>query len=372
MRPLLASVFIGMTFMVVPGTAGVASANTSGSSASLALPPPPPLPPLPTLPPPPPLPLPPPPSLPPPPPLPPPLPQLPPPPPLPTVTPPPPPSPPPAPPAPQPSSPASPTAPTGGASPAPVGAGSAPSAGEAGGEGTTSNPSVTSPVRGDSRPSASGRTGRASRTSRPARRSAATTLVFELSSPTALRFTIIRVYPSCQTIGSFVVNGRTGVNRVRFRGRFRGRPLADGTYRLRIRTRGARADVAAVTVVIANGKRMSPAELAKARRASVCRATDTTAVSARDDATAAGGDKQSGGGSGALDRTKARIGDATDAVVTNLGKLPGRLGAAADDPLSDPFVLIVIGLLTLSTAALGTLLLLQVVRMDETTNRTAR
>jgi hypothetical protein len=169
-----------------------------------------------------------------------------------------------------------------------------------------------------------------------------------------------------------VVNGRTGVNRVRFRGRFRGRPLADGTYRLRIRPRGARADVAAVTVVIANGKRMSAAELAKARRASVCHAAETVAVGARDDATAAAGDKRSGRGGGPLDRTKAQIGDAADAVVTNLGRLPGRFGAAADDPLSDPFVLILIGLLTLSTAALGTLLLLQVVRMDGTTNRTAR
>ena len=184
-----------------------------------------------------------------------------------------------------------------------------------------------------------------------------------------LRFTIVRVYPSCERVGSFVVRGQRGVNRVPFRGRVRGKRLPDGTYRLRVRPRGARADVAVVTVVIVNGERMTSADLRRARHASVCRAAELAAAT-DDDATAAGKD-QSGGGN-VLDRARARIGDAAKAFSANLGRIPGRLGVGDDDPLSNPFVLIVIGLLTLSTATLGTLLLAQIVRSAEPTDRSAR
>jgi hypothetical protein len=213
---------------------------------------------------------------------------------------------------------------------------------------------------------------RASRTVvRPGRRNGGTTLVFKLSRPAVLRFTIVRVYPSCERVGSFSVRGRRGVNRVPFRGRVRGKPLRDGTYQLRIRPRGARADVAVVTLVIVNGKRMSSAELRRAQHASVCRSVEIAARGAEgDDATAARSDQSSGGGN-VLERARARIGKTADAFSANLGKIPDRLGLANDDPLSNPFVLIVIGLLTLSTATLGTLLLAQLVRSGETPDRTA-
>jgi len=206
---------------------------------------------------------------------------------------------------------------------------------------------------------------------RPGRRNGGTTLVFKLSRPTVLRFTIQRVYPSCERVGSFSVRGRRGVNRVPFRGRVRGKPLPDGTYRLRIRPKGAPADVAVVTVVIVNGKRLSSAEVRKAQHASACRAVEIAAGGAAGDNAAAAGNAQRSDGGNILQRARARIGKTADAFSANLGKIPDRLGVADDDPLSNPFVLIVIGLLTLSTATLGTLLLAQLVRSGETPDRPA-
>ncbi len=208
---------------------------------------------------------------------------------------------------------------------------------------------------------------------RPGRRNGGTTLVFKLSRPATLRFTIVRVYPSCERVGSFAVRGRAGVNRIPFRGRVRGRPLPDGTYRLRVRPKGARADVAVVTVVIVNGKRMTAAELRKAQHASACRSAETTVGSATSGTAVGPGSNQStSGDKSVLDRAKEPIVNVAEGLATKVRELPGRLGAAADDPFSDPFVLIIIGLLTLSTAALGTLLLAQVVRVSDSTDRTAR
>jgi hypothetical protein len=215
---------------------------------------------------------------------------------------------------------------------------------------------------------------RASRTVvRPGRRNGGTTLVFKLSRPSVIRFTIVRVFPSCQRVGSFTVRGRRGVNRVPFRGRVRGKPLRDGTYRLRVRPKGARADVAVVTIVIVNGKKLTAAELRRARHASACRPSLIAAGDTTDDAAVAtGGDRNGGGGKTVLDRARARIGMTAEAFSSSVGSIPGRLGDAADDAFSDPFVLIVIGLLTLSTATLGTLLLAQLTRMSGATDRSAR
>jgi hypothetical protein len=231
---------------------------------------------------------------------------------------------------------------------------------------------VTDPGRVGASPAAASRLVRTSRTVvRPNRKNGGTTLVFKLSRPALLRFTIVRVHPSCERVGSFAVRGRAGVNRVPFRGRVRGRPLPDGTYRLRIRPKGARADVAVVTVVIVNGKRITAAELRKARHASACGAAETTDGTAAS-GSAVGPGQSSSGDKTLLDRAREPIVDVAEGLATKVRELPGRLGAAADDPFSDPFVLIIIGLLTLSTATLGTLLLAQVVRASETTDRTAR
>lgn len=235
---------------------------------------------------------------------------------------------------------------------------------------------MTQPGSAGASPAAGGRVVRVTRTVvRPDRRNGGTTLVFTLSRPALVRFTIDRVYPTCKRIGSFTVRGRPGVNRVPFRGRVRGRPLPDGTYRLRVRPRGARQDAAVVTVVIVNGKRMSAAELRKAQHASVCGSVEiatTSPSSGTPPSPAAGDDESPSGVVSVLTRARERIAETAEALVTGIRRIPGRLGAAADDPLSDPFVLIIIGLLTLATAALGTLLLMQLARMSGTTDRTAR
>jgi hypothetical protein len=83
-----------------------------------------------------------------------------------------------------------------------------------------------------------------------------------------LRFTVVRVYPTCERIGSFRVRAHAGVNRVKFRGRLQGRPLAEGTYRLLVRGRGARVDAAVRLVVVREP--LSPGELRRARNANVC------------------------------------------------------------------------------------------------------
>ena len=179
------------------------------------------------------------------------------------------------------------------------------------------------------------------------------------------------MFPSCERVGSFAVRGRAGINRIPFRGRVRGRPLPDGTYRLRVRPKGARADVAVVTVVIVNGKKMSAAELRKAQHATACRSAETT-VATIGSAVGPGSNQSSSGDKSVLDRAKEPIVNVAEGLATKVRELPGRLGAATDDPFSDPFVLIIIGLLTLSTAALGTLLIAHVVRVSDTTDRTAR
>jgi hypothetical protein len=234
---------------------------------------------------------------------------------------------------------------------------------------------VATPGPAGASPAAARRLVRASRTVvRPGRKGGATTLVFKLSRPAVLRFTIVRVYPSCERIGSFSVRGHPGVNRVPFRGRLRGRALPDGTYHLRVRPKGARADVAVVTVVIVNGKRMSAAEVRKARHASVCRSE--SAVGETIQASLASGDggqsgESPGGVEAVLDRAKKRIGKTATAFSAGVRELPRRLDESIDDPFS-PFVLIIVGLLTLAIATLGTLLLAQLARMSGMSDRTAR
>lgn len=63
-----------------------------------------------------------------------------------------------------------------------------------------------------------------------ARRS--TILVFWLARPGRVVFTVLGEAPSCRALGSFAARGRSGVNRVRYRGRLHGRPLPPGRYTL--------------------------------------------------------------------------------------------------------------------------------------------
>jgi hypothetical protein len=90
-----------------------------------------------------------------------------------------------------------------------------------------------------------------------------------------VRFTVLRVYPTCERVGAFRVRAHAGVNKVKWRGRLKGRPLQEGTYRLLVRARGAGQDAAALKLVVVRGKPLSVKELREARNANVCGTTST-------------------------------------------------------------------------------------------------
>ena len=73
---------------------------------------------------------------------------------------------------------------------------------------------------------------RAARTRFVAGKGRGTTIVFRLSAPARIHFTVLSQGPDCRRLGSFSRQGRRGVNRVRFFGRLHGRPLPPGTYTL--------------------------------------------------------------------------------------------------------------------------------------------
>jgi hypothetical protein len=197
---------------------------------------------------------------------------------------------------------------------------------------------------------------------RPGRRNGGTTLVFALEQGAVVRFTIVRVYPSCKRIGSFSVRAHSGVNRVRFRGRLGRRPLAEGTYRLVAQARGQETAAATVTIVVVRGRK-SATELRRARRANACSAAEAQEIET------AIGAARPGSNDGPAPTTKRQsIADplvvAAKAVVKKAKGLTASIGAAVEDnPFSDPFVLLIVGLMTLAFALIGTLVLLHVVRI---------
>jgi hypothetical protein len=90
-------------------------------------------------------------------------------------------------------------------------------------------------------------------TVRPHAKRGATTIVFRLTRPAVVRFTILRASPTCERVAVFRVRAHAGVNKVPFRGRLHGRPLSEGTYRLLVRARRARADAAVLRIVVVEG-----------------------------------------------------------------------------------------------------------------------
>src|SRR5437870_8877366 len=64
-----------------------------------------------------------------------------------------------------------------------------------------------------------------------------TTLSFVLRRPALVEFVVLQIAPRCQQMGRFRVQGRAGLNRVRFSGRVGRRMLGPGTYRIRARSR---------------------------------------------------------------------------------------------------------------------------------------
>jgi hypothetical protein len=190
---------------------------------------------------------------------------------------------------------------------------------------------------------------------RPGRRRGGTTLVFTLKRSQVVRFTVVRVYPSCERIGSFTVRAHEGVNRVRFRGRLAGRPLAEGTYRLVAQARGQETAAATVTIVVVRGK-ASPAELRRARRANACSASGAYEIAAAIGAAPAGGrnDDPAVKSKSVADPFVS----AAKAVVKRAEELPAVVGAAVENyPYSDTVVLLIAAALTLTFVLLATLAL---------------
>jgi hypothetical protein len=196
---------------------------------------------------------------------------------------------------------------------------------------------------------------------RPGRRNGATTLIFRLTKPAVLHVTIVRVFPTCKRIGSFSVRAHAGVNRIRFRGRFRGRALPVGGYRLVVRARGAERAAAVVPIVIARGE-ASRVAVEAARSGKVC--SEAVVEVGYVSAASTQGDAASDGGGGRIDRATDPIVGAAGAVAgvarDLLDRAPGPLGGE-DDPLDDPFVLTIVGLFLVVICLLGTLLLAQIV-----------
>ena len=204
---------------------------------------------------------------------------------------------------------------------------------------------------------------------RPGRKNGGAVVVFELPRAALLRVTVRRVFPSCKVMGSFRVRARAGVNRLRFSGRLRGRPLPPGTYRLLLRVRGARADAAAVTIVVVRGK-SSTSRLRKARRAAVCGGAATAASESSTSIDPPAGRSNEGGGSSVKTRISVPVANAANALTDGAKALGTRFKRSLEDegPQS-PLFLLVVGLLTLAVAALGAFVLLRIVRYADLRDR---
>jgi hypothetical protein len=99
-------------------------------------------------------------------------------------------------------------------------------------------------------------------------------LRFRLPRAGLVVFEVRQLAPDCRRAGLLRVNGRAGVNRVRFSGRVGGRTLAPGTYELRARVRPS------VRVRIAILPRHAPAATVATRlRTSTCGAAPATGAS---------------------------------------------------------------------------------------------
>ena len=183
----------------------------------------------------------------------------------------------------------------------------------------------------------------------------------------------MRVYPSCKRIGTFSVRARRGINHIRFHGRFRGRALPAGGYRLIVHARGVPKDAAAVPIVIARGK-MRPAELHRARRATVCServadigfpGSDPGPPSSATDY----GNAVRHVVTAIANRVKVPIMRAAGAIARKTTGVSEVLKDAAGDLFANRFVLTVVGLIALMSAILGGLVLAQVVRSIDVRDR---
>jgi hypothetical protein len=143
--------------------------------------------------------------------------------------------------------------------------------GGAGSQSSSSTSSSSTPSRGSSQSLPPAQVERLRTSSRwiGAKGRRFTTITFVLPRAAHVIFTVTQVFPACKGVGHFTVAGHAGVNKWRFAGRFRGKPLAPGTYRIAVRTVGGHS-VRRVTIVIVDGSAPSTTELAAARAANAC------------------------------------------------------------------------------------------------------
>jgi hypothetical protein len=243
------------------------------------------------------------------------------------------------------------------------------------GAATTSAASPTSPFAAPPTCRQAADRERCARTSNPVRatkdvvlvgrKGGATTIVFALRRKSAVRFTVVRIYPSCERVGSFTVPAKAGQNRIRFTGRLDGRPLPDGVYRLLAQVRGQEKAVASVTLVVAKTKR-SAANLRRPRT-TACSAQDAKAIETAIGVAPPEEKEKAGGATGAVfkpvkavvkgvAKSARGIAEAAQAVPRRLADvIPG-------EGLSDKIFLTIVGLGLLLITLLGTLVLMNVVR----------
>jgi hypothetical protein len=195
----------------------------------------------------------------------------------------------------------------------------------------------------------------------PGRKNGGTVLIFELRRPMVLQLTVVKVFPTCKVMGSVLVRGRAGINRIPFRGRVHGRRLSYGTYRLLIGGRRAQP-TAVTTIVVARGK-VSGAKLRKARRANACVPTIGFNWAAPDPYSNVTGTGTGGG-------DDKGISDPVVSVAKGVVKKGKSLAGGAKDAIQDAApttraFLVLVGLLTLTTATFGALLVINVMRWRE-------
>jgi len=157
-------------------------------------------------------------------------------------------------------------------------------------------------------------------------------------------------------MGRFRVNGRAGTNRVRFRGRIKGRALRPGTYVIRVHALPARGKALVETKLVVFKHRPLPEELGAAQASNTCRSSDAGGESTR------GGTGPFAGAAkdGKLQVSRRSEGPGPIRVGHSKGKTPiGVLGVrftrAADAVKEVPailFVLLGIAIGLLATAAM--------------------
>lgn len=168
-----------------------------------------------------------------------------------------------------------------------------------------------------------------------------TTLRYRLTHAGLVRFTVFRLSPTCERVGSFLRTGQRGLNETRFSGRVDGRPLSPGTYRIEARPVG-RGDAATESdrfVVVAPSDSVASASAQPSTCAPSGNGSDATSTGDGDAAVLVGGGglddssdrkSQSAGGDGARDEGGGDEGG----VAQFRESSPGVVGGEDEFPLA--------------------------------------